>query len=304
MKGAENSASLLFCSPEGLMRYLSGKTASLASLMTLAALLGVPSIARAAFITVGEIDPASTNNVDQSGTHSSHTGAAGTANILSLADFRTRMASAFAVESGGVIDFEVRNDAGGNAVGSVESSTKLRGRYGDNRAQASGFKSVEITSGDGLWTYPGNTANGRTPTSGSRTLGKDVTDVFKLDILAGAVSSPDANEYVSALGFTVLERLGANVGNPLSVTATFSDGSTVTAQANMSGASPASDQDTFFGFIAPSGSSITSVRFNPGNFTSIDDLAFITSSSTGIPEPAGLLLLGGAVFALVRRRRA
>ena len=85
----------------------------------------------------------------------------------------------------------------------------------------------------------------------------------------------------------------------MTAVATFSDSSTATATSAV-GAGNATD-DTFFGFVAPAGKSISNVTITMTGSTDnlcLDDLAFTT-----VPEPAtvGLLSLGGA--ALIRRRR-
>ena len=257
--------------------------------------------AMAGFICVSDIDPPSTNNIDQSGVFQSATGAAGPTSILDLNTFRLQMSNAFPFDFGGVIDFEVRNDSVGNPVGSLDSPTQIIGRYGASAALASGFKSLTVTSGNGTWHWPGETSSGRTPISGVNSLGKDGSDIFDFDILIGAIANGLVNERVTSLGFAVLERSGTNLGSPVAVTASFSDGSTAVSTATISGAAPGSSEDAFFGFTAPTGTWITSVTFNPANFTTVDDLSFITSI---IPEPSTLAAAAtGACMLLGRHQR-
>ena len=86
------------------------------------------------------------------------------------------------------------------------------------------------------------------------------------------------------------------------------DGSAVVAQAGIGGTLPASNEDSFYGFVAPSVTIITSVFFDPGNFTTVDDVAFVTD----VPDPtvpestttvAGVAVAAGAVIFRPRRRR-
>ena len=274
-------------------------------LIAAAGLLAGAPPASASFITVGTIDPAGdSNDVDQSAAYVSSTGAGSAANVVNLGVFRTAVAAAFAENRGGVIDFEVRNDAGGTPIGSLDAATILSGRYGIGASQVSGAKSLQLTSGSGTWNWPAATSNGRVPTSGANALAKSGDDVFQFQIQPGAISNGEAGERVAAFGFTVLERSGADVGSPLTATVTFSDGSTASAQATLSGALPAGDEDSFFGFFAPAGLSISSVTFNPGNFTSVDDVAFITTTSdAAVPEPASAAAPLAACALLLRRRR-
>src|SRR5687768_6374780 len=132
----------------------------------------------AGFICVGDIDPPSPNNIDQSAAYNSSTGAAGPTSVLDLNTFRLQMSSAFPFDLGGVIDFEVRNDANGSPVGSIDSPTQLVGRYGASAALLSGYKSLTVTSGSGTWNWPGVTTSGRVPISGVNSLGKNDTDIF------------------------------------------------------------------------------------------------------------------------------
>jgi hypothetical protein len=261
--------------------------------------------ASASFITVPVIDPASVNDVDQSAVYFSSTGSAGPSSVIDLAAFRTSVNSAWNNNMGGVIDFEVRNDLNATPVGSLDSATQISGRYGVNGNLATP-KSLQITSGSGTWVWPGATTNGRTPTSGANSLGKNATDVFDFEILLGSIINGAPNEHVTQFGFTVLERTGTNLGSPLSITATFSDGSTALARATLSGSLPANNEDAFYGFVAPPGTSIVSVVFDPINFTTIDDIAFVTAlPESALPEPATPLAAVAAVVmsSLIRRRR-
>ena len=265
--------------------------------------LGLRSAA-ASFITTNVIDPASTNDVDQSATFLSATGIATAANVIDLATFRTALTLNYADDLGGAIDFEVRNDANSNPVGSLDSPTQFSGRYGASANLPSGYKVLNITSGSGTWNFPGPTTNGRTPTSGVNSLGKDSTDVFDFQMLIGSIVNGAEHEHVRYFGFTVLERSGTNLGE-LRATATFNDGSTVRAGAFITGITPANDEDSFYGFMSPSGTSIVSVRFDPINFTTVDDVVFITDTSElpPVPEPASASVAGLVMICAASMRR-
>ena len=89
-----------------------------------ATLLVIAPFANGSFISVPAIDPASdANDIDQDAAHAAHTGVATAANVVNLATFRSAVSAAFAQNFGGVIDFETRNEAGGNPIVSLDSST-------------------------------------------------------------------------------------------------------------------------------------------------------------------------------------
>jgi hypothetical protein len=275
------------------------------ALVVVACCLFCPRDVSAGFITVADIDPLSTNDVDQSATFGAATGIATASNVIDLATFRAALAGNYASDLGGCIDFEVRNDSDGNPVGSLDSPTAISGRYGASANLPSGHKLLTISSGSGTWRFPGLTTSGRIPTSGVNSLGKDSTDVFDFEILIDSITNGAPNEHVRYFGFTVLERSGTNLG-VLNATATFSNGSTVRSGASITGATPASDEDSFYGFISPAGTSIVSVRFDPINFTTVDDVAFITDTSEliPVPEPSGAAAIVAIASAFLVRRRS
>ena len=127
---------------------------------------------------------------------------------------------------------------------------------------------------------------GATPISGSTYLRSNGTTVHAFNF-----STP-----LSEVGFTVLSRSGDR-----SVTApvTYDDNSTGTLGA-VTVPTGNGTADTFFGFAAPAGRTIKSLRVSPGtvDFIVIDDLAFVT-----VPEPTSLALAGIAGLGLLTRRR-
>lgn len=230
------------------------------------------SSAQGGFTTVGVYDPASANDVDQSATFSSATGGAGAANVLTLAQLQALVGPAFGADMGGVVEFET---GGGLEAG----NGSFVATYG-----TSGSKTLTIDSGNSGFVHPGYTGDNRVPVSG--TGGEMLSQAspnmdFSFDI--GTITGGIPLEGVTHFGLTAIERSGANHGT-VPCTATFSDGSSVTATATISGAAPANDEDTFYGFVAPVGKSIVNVHLGfSANYSNVDDVAFITGATEAPP---------------------
>ena len=220
------------------------------------------------FETVGIYDPNDGpyyNQVDQSGTYASHTADAGPGNVIDLQTFQALIEPAFDIDAGGVVDVE---------NGSMEGQS-IVAKFGVKKT-----KSVTINNTSGSMSRGTGTGSGnRQPTSGQRRFSKSDTEDFVFEI--SLVGGGKAGEAVIYFAATVIHRDDRNI-NPIA-TATFSGGGTVTATAEMAIGSPSYTKDTFFGFVAPSGQSIVSVNFDLGNYTFLDDVAFITSAFN--PEP-------------------
>ena len=265
----------------------------------LSLILALTLHAQAAFTTVGTYDPAAdANDVDQSATFVSGTGGASALNVLDLATFKGLVNTAFGANLGGVIDFEsgnLENTSGGT---DDDGGRNIRSFYG-----TSGLKTLIISSNDDNddYDYVGATSNGRVPTSGTTSLGKDMGN-SDWNFVIGPITGGLPGEGVVAFGFTLLDRTGTDLGT-INSTALFSDGSTVTITANMVDDSSPSNQDSFFGFLAPAGTTIVSISTPVPIFTSADDVAYITASV--IPEPSTwvMLLGGGALLVWKRKRR-
>jgi hypothetical protein len=241
-------------------------------LFALALVLGRIGTTEAVYNTVGVYDPDDEpyhNQVDQSGTYSSHTGDAGPANVIDLATFQALIGPAFAADAGGVVNFE-------NADGGLDDQNIIA-NFGIHKT-----KTLTIANTSGLINTGSSVKNGRTPTSGHGRIAK--TDTANFAFAIGPMTGGKPDEVVTHFGGTLLGRDEADLA-PV-VTATFSGGGTVTAVATMSGTTPGITQDTFFGFVAPPGQSIVSVDFNPtgGPYTNMDDVAFITSAFV-VPSP-------------------
>ncbi len=233
------------------------------SVVVVGFVLALGGVAQATFDAVGVYDPDDDphhNQVDQSGVYDSHTGDAGPENVIDLATFQALIGPAFDADAGGVVNIETTH-------GSLD---------GQDIIAKFGAKSLTISGVSGIINVGSSVKSGRTPISGRNRLAKSETANFEFDI--GPITGGVTGEVVIYFGGSLLDRDAANLA-PI-VTATFSGGGTVTTVATMSGDPPSSDQDSFFGFVAPPGQSIVNVTFDPtgGPYTNLDDVAFITSA--------------------------
>ncbi len=102
----------------------------LTCLIPLVLAFGLMGIVEAAYDTVGvyDVDDAPHHNqVDQSGTYSSHTGAAGPENVIDLATFQALIGPAFNANAGGVANLE-------NANGSLDGQDIIA-KFGVGKAK-------------------------------------------------------------------------------------------------------------------------------------------------------------------------
>ncbi|MFC1763060.1 LamG-like jellyroll fold domain-containing protein [Planctomycetota bacterium] len=228
--------------------------------------LSLSALTWADFRTVGVYDPDDEphhNQVDQSGVYGSHTGSAGPENVLDLATFQQLIGPAFAAGTGGVIDGEGPED-------SLSTDYTIIAHFGTNST-----KSVSLThTGGQLNLGSGGASGNRLPLSGDHRFSRTGSADFIFQI--GKVSGGEPTEAITYFAGSLIERDDSNPA-PL-VTATFSDGSTVTSFADMvgDGGSP-NNKDTFFGFKAPADTSIISVAFDLDANIHLDEIAFIAS---------------------------
>ena len=261
------------------------KNRNLARAAALAASLLGARTASAAFTAdvVGVYDsPTQLNAVDQTATGP----ISGSVSLVSLVDFTADMATAFANDTGGVVNFD--NLVG--TSGTTTLSTSLIANYG-----ASFAKSLTMTSGTGQY-QSSNAAIGAVSISG--TTGNTY---LRSEGVSTHVFNFDTN--LLEVGFTVLARTGAR---NVTATLTYDDNSTGIlgpfSVATLTGSGATASPDTFFGFAAPAGRTIKSLTVGntpSGDFFVIDDLGFVA-----VPEPGSIALLAlGALGLLARRSR-
>jgi len=226
-------------------------------------------VALGAFDTVGvyDVDDAPyNNNVEQSAVFKAGVDAT---YVIDLPTFQDLLAGAYPLDAGGVINAE--------APGVLEEDGSILAMYGQNLS-----KSLQILPEPGKAYGTGGTGSGaRQPISGeTRFSYVDQHLIVNIGQLLG-----DPGEVVTAFGLTVVDRDRSACtpgGCETTATATFSAGGTVTSASIMFDGTVSNDQDSFFGFVAPQGQSITRVELSMPQWSHYDDLAFITSAN----EPA------------------
>lgn len=230
------------------------------------------------------------NQVDQSAVVDSYFNA-GPANVITVSLFTTQMSNAFNADQGGVFNFD-----------NVAANANLTGvslSYGTSQT-----KSLTLGHGSGnlfsaITTLSEAVSGDQMGVKNISALDPDFTFVFS----SFANNAGAADLGVTRFGFTFLSQGISNavLYGSLQATATFSGGGWVTAKATVN--NTRSLADTFFGFAAPAGQTITQVTLPVGvtGDAFIEDVGFITMP---IPESSPLLLLGmGALVAAHRRRR-
>jgi len=278
------------------------KTCSLfALIVTLAVGLSAPAMATA-LVGTYDADP-DDNDVDQSAAFSSGTGGATAANVTDVATFSASVSAAFLANNGGVLDFESALNADDN-VPTTGVSSPATLEFGGGKEVSLGIASVGGATTNGFDLLRAAGITNRTEISGTHqlaTAGGNGIGTTGIDLTIGAVTNGATNEAVTQFGVTFLGRLSRTVD--VSVVATFSGGGTATATETTIGAG----NDTFYGFIAPTGESITAVSISASNWNtgnaesfSIDDIGIVTAV---VPEPASLALVGLGGLMLLRRQR-
>lgn len=251
-----------------------------------------PMVPVSAVTTVGVYDHPTIipNQVDQSAVFQFGNGA-GAANVMTVPVFSTQVSNAFNADQGGVFNFD-----------NVSVNANLTGvslSYGFNQS-----KSLILGQGS-----PGNLLSAVTTLSeaisgdqvGVKNISAFNTDfTFVFSSFANNQGAPDLG--VTQFGFTFLSQGVSSAVNYglLQATASFSGGGSVTAGATVN--NTRSLADTFFGFIAPAGQTITQVTLPVGVMGDafIDDVAFVTLP---VPEPSSPVLLGLATLAALTGRQ-
>jgi hypothetical protein len=248
--------------------------------------------AQAAFTTVASGVYDSTNQANTVDVNAS--GTANNVTTQTLTAFNTKLSTAVTATLGGVVNFDDIT---------VDSSTlqdTITVTYG-------GSKILNITQPTAQYQMDMGslTAINATPISGSRYL------------RSGDANGNQVYNFSTPLtdvGITVLARTGART---ITATVTYDNATTgtltgvaIASYPTSTGTAPiaTSTPDTFFGFTAPTGRTITGLTLSAGanNYFVVDDLAFIVSP-TAIPEPGTWAVVIAGVFGgagLYRRRRS
>jgi len=236
---------------------------------TLAVLTLAVGSAQAALITTDVYDPTGdgSNNIDLEATN----------NDISLTDFRTLVADAYANDAGGVVNFDELSD------------TLLSGFTADYGA--SGTETLTVTVGSN--NVPGTNQSGSawnvrndSGSNGAISNPKVLRGAFTWDF--------DFDTGLRAVAGTIIRRSLA--GGNVTATVELQDGTRITKVTDQA---IGTNTDVFFGYTASASNPIVSLELANGEFNEFDELGFVL-----IPEPATLALLGlgGAVMFAGRRR--
>ncbi|MEX1116646.1 MAG: glycosyl hydrolase [Akkermansiaceae bacterium] len=196
----------------------------------------------------------------------------GAAQVIPLSQFKTRLAAAAANGFGGVVDFE----RGALTDGLINGGSGFNAMFDDGR------KSLDFTNhpaNGGTYSLSGPRTD-RTTISGETSLGRSGNANFDLEIAnpRGLIRQ----EKVIAAGLTALGRNGVGGSNFFRFTAWYTNGTqngSTSVRRQIDTTTGKGTADTFAGIAAPPGYWITRISLTSENgaFTSIDDLAFITS---------------------------
>ncbi len=215
------------------------------------------------------------NSVDQEMPYSSSTTwttgigqTLGAAQVIPLSQFRTRLNEAAANGFGGVVDFERGGLTPDGSGFNVVFDNGRKALDFTNRAANGGTYSISGLRSD------------RTTISGENSLGRSGNANFDLEIAnpRGLIRE----EKVVAAGLTALGRNGVAGSNFFRFAAWYTNGSqngSTSVRRQIDTSTGRGTADTFAGIAAPPGYWITRITLTSENgaYTSIDDLAFITT---------------------------
>lgn len=207
----------------------------------------------------------------------------GSAAETALNNYKNLFSTAFSTNMGGVIQFD-------GFSGSPVIQNTMTTTYGSNTLN------ITRIGGTGNFQFDSSPTTLGTPISGTMYLRSESQNFHTFNFSSG----------LSAVGFTVLSR---NSSRTIQATVTYVEGGTEVISGELVSAGATVD-DTFFGFTAPTGKTIQSLRVeatatgsteDPVNyFFAIDDLGYVVA----VPEPStGLISMAGALLVMVANRR-
>ncbi|NQX02444.1 hypothetical protein HQ447_17435 [bacterium] len=212
-------------------------------------------------------------------------GNAGADRVMTWQQFKPSVELATTLNLGGVINFENANDVSGRSLISPAVGNSLGFRIVGSDFQIRNRFSLADQTGP----FP----------SGVNVLSSSFGSILKNEFrFTGFGFSAPGNLILTQAGFILI---GDRFDDVLQaeITATFSGGGTLTLDSNLRSAGPM--DRIFYGFKAPTGESIVSIRSNFGGtrIVILDDFGFVA-----VPESStcGLMALGVAL--LFRRHRA
>lgn len=237
------------------MRYYKLGTRQIACCVVAAGILGSVGSSDAAFTAVRTYD----ENVVQANTI--ETEAAG--NNVTLADFRLKLETAFDAGLGGVINYD--NDPSW-ALDTRKENFDVTFASGTKTLNVDrvGTNNFVITADPNATPVSGNAWQGWNGSGGNATV------VFSLQGLGGPAAP------LIGWGMTAVSR---SAERTYTMTFTLDDASTFSIGPETV-ATPVGSDDTFFGYLAPTGRTIVSVNITtPSSNMALDDMAFILQAS-------------------------
>jgi hypothetical protein len=224
------------------------------------------------------------NSVDKSASYDpSHSTGAGMSRalVLDVNDFTPLIRKAFTNNLGGVVNFD---------NGLIEAGNQTESFAALLNGKAVLFQSPDHIRSDYVSSLRTPISGpGKAPSGGflaKSTVKGDVCTIGGSYQLTLKEYGFEPGEHVRVMAGTILGRSNSNKSGKWTMKVTLDNGDIVAVSAAVDMSTGNASDDTFFGAIAPAGRYITGVSWicNGGEFSGLDDLAFITSTSD-IPLP-------------------